>query len=150
MNVLLEGVQGLFPYLRIWENSIFLNSVHIDLASQDNWSHRGHAPQRALYITNESPSKTISWTSTSLAKSNPVSQALASASTAPKGTSILLLRAASTLPLSSLMTTPRPVAFCFENVAPSTFTLKQSPRGGDHHTDCSLTGVSITSTSTAA
>ena len=52
----------------------------------------------------------------SFAKSKPTSNAFASASTAPIGAVIFLQHnAASTLPLSSLITTPNPTVFCAED-----------------------------------
>ena len=66
----------------------------------------------------------------SLANRSPASKALASASNAPKGAIIFLLRAASTSPSSSRIITPIPIALCDEKTAPSTLTLNIRVCGG--------------------
>ena len=86
----------------------------------------------------------------SFAKSIPASKALASASTAPKGAIIFLLRAASTRPSSSLISTPIPTAPCEENTALSTLTLNNGAGGGVHELLSSSDGHGTLSDSVAA
>ena len=75
---------------------------------------------------------TNSWMPISFANIKPISYDIAFASTAPNNASILLLIAASILPLSSLTITPMPTALCCAKTTPSTLTLKTFPGEGTY------------------
>ena len=79
----------------------------------------------------KSPARMNSWIPMSFAKSRPTSKAFASASIAPNGAKIFLLKASSILPSSSRIIMPRPTAFYVEKMAPSTFTLNKFASGDD-------------------
>ena len=90
------------------------------------------APWIAQHTTKLSLSKITFWTPRSFAKTAATSSALSLISNAPNRTCSHLLIVATTLPCSSLAITSIPAHFCFENTAPSIFTLYHPCGGGVH------------------
>ena len=124
---------GLFPCLLTSETVTKRNSVQkifIPRISEATVEGIWDRPQRARTITNESPSRTNSWIPVSLANWKPASKAFASECNGPKGAWILLLKVATTLPLSSQITTPTPIEPWCLDIAPSTLILNRAEDGG--------------------
>ena len=137
--------ESLFPCLFTCETVTKRNSVHkiyIPRISGATVEGGWDRPQKAWTITNESPLGTNSWKPVSLANWKPASKAFASSSNGPKGAWILLLKAATTLPLSSRITTPTPTELWCLDIAPSMLILN---RGGSGGVQLELSTLGITS-----